>query len=643
MASETLSLSNLFDETNEADWHAAVENALKGKPPESLDTVGIGGLVIQALYRESEFPSATDPLGHPGAAPFIRGPRATRDAHLPWDIRQAFTHPDPATTNVEILRDLERGVSSVELKIDSRGQTGAALCELDNFKSALDGVRADIAPVAIDSAGGTGTSAAALLALWGESQEHPENLKLAFNMDPLGSLARRGLIAGGLDAAFKRLGALHGALALRFPLAQTIRIDARMVREAGGLVGQELAAALASAIDTLRRLDAEGVAPETVVPRMVFSFSAGANYGLEIAKLRAARRLWAQCLDALGVDPHPMVIQSTTLNAMLTRYDPWVNMLRCTGAAFAGAVGGADIVTVTPFNAALGVPDELGRRVARNTQIIAMEESHLGKVADPAGGAWFSETVAEDLAEAAWKMFQEIEREGGYGECLMADKLQGRVAAYRAKLQREIARRKIPITGISEFPQLEEVQAPVSEMDWPTPRDEISDAGLNSLLPRPVPGGEDSEAEPLWPIRHAEPFERLRDHAEARLAQTGQRPSIFLATLGPLAEHTARVDFARNLFAAGGIEAKYAPVPPEDVDGLVAAWTASGCALAVLCGSDTRYAEDAAVAAAALKAAGVQRLYLAGKFEAEGIDSLIHVGVDVVATLELAHAELGIS
>ncbi|MEO0467341.1 MAG: methylmalonyl-CoA mutase family protein [Pseudomonadota bacterium] len=642
MADETLTLSGSFEPASEADWRAAVEKALKGKPPETLDTVGIGGLVVQALYRETEFPSAQDTMGHPGVAPFVRGPGAARDAHLPWDIRQAFTHPDPTITNAEILRDLERGVSSIELRIDSRGETGIALCELEDFKRVLDGVRADIATVALDSAGGTGTSAAALLALWGETADDPTNLKLDFNIDPLGSLARLGLVEGGLDTAFKRLAGLHGALALRFPLARIIRVDARMVREAGGSPMQELAACIGSGIDTLRRLDAAGLSPEAVVPRMSFVMSAGANYGLEIAKLRAARRLWARCLQALGLEPQPMLIQSTTLGAMLTRYDPWVNMLRCAAAGFAGAVGGADIVSVTPFNAPLGVPDELGRRVARNAQIIAMEESHLGKVVDPAAGAWFTETVAEDMAEEAWKQFQTMEREGGYGASLLADKFQSRVAENRTQHRNDVARRKIPITGVSEFPLLEEISAPAAKIDWPTPKNAISDAGLKAMLPTHVQAGKDDEAEPFWPIRHAEPFERLRDHAEARLEATGARPAIFLATLGPLAEHTARVDFARNLFAAGGIEAKSAPKPPDSISELVAAWTASGCALAVLCGSDARYDTEAATAAATLKEAGVQRLYIAGKFKADGIDSNIHVGVDVVATLELAHAELGI-
>lgn len=650
MADDILSLSGGFETATEADWTKAVEKALKGRGPDALLKPQPGGLTIRPLYRETDHASATDPMGQPGAAPFIRGASAERDPHLPWDIRQTFTHPDPAITNVEILRDLERGVSSVELKLDCSGEAGVSITDADRLATALSGVRGDIAPIALDHGAGTGTRAAALLALWAETQAEPKAQKLAFNIDPLGALQRVGLIEDGLESAFARTAALVETLALRFPLATCLRVDARPAHEAGGAPAQELGGLIAHGVDTLRRLDALGLAPERTAPQLLFTLAVDANYGVEIAKLRAARRLWARCLDALGLEAQPMQLQAVTSARMLTRYDPWVNMLRGTSACFAAAVGGADIISVRPFNAALGTPDELGRRVARNTQIIAMEESSIGKVADPSGGAWFTETVAEELAEAAWGEFQQIEREGGYGASLMADAFQSRVAEVRAARIKDIARRKVEITGVSSYPLLDEIAAPVADAAFADGGDGVSDAGLKALLPKLAQqSGEPAEAEPFWPIRLAEPFERLRDHALAAEAKTGGRPAIFLATLGPLSEHTARADFARNFFAAGGIEAKTAPVPPEDPAELVAAWRASGARLAVLCGSDTRYTEEAEAAAKALKAAGVQRLYLAGKpgeheaaWREAGVDSFIHIGVNVVSALELAHAELGI-
>ena len=639
MADDILPLSNGFPDASEADWLDGVSKALKGRSIEAITRETYDGIKIHPLYREAGAASVTNPLGAPGAAPYLRGPDSAPNAHLPWDIRQAFTHPSPQQTAAEILRDLERGVSSIELKLDCKGQAGIQLCTSSDFATALGGVDAKIATISLDHGGGTGTSAAALLALWAAKQPDAKNQKLAFNIDPLGSLARIGMVEGGLDTAIHRLALLMRAISLQFPSATLLRSDARPVHEAGGSEAQELAALIASALDTLRRLDAAGVPPAEAAPHIVFTLSLDANYGIGVAKLRAARRLWARCLEALDIDTHPMRLQAYSSARMLTRYDAWTNMLRGTAACFAGAVGEADIITIRPFNASLGVPEELGRRVARNTQIIAMEESQLGRIADPTGGAWFTETLANDLAEAAWEELQTIEAEGGYGVSLMADKFQARVAKTRAKRMKAIAKRKDAITGVSEFPQLGGIDAPTAELGNITPQDGVSDEGLKSLLPNLKPtSGEDAIAEPFWPIRLSEPFERLRDIAKAR----AKPPTIFLATLGPLAEHTARADFARNLFATGGIEAKEPPVPPQSAAELAAAFKASGCHLAVLCGSDKRYETDAANAAAALNTAGAQRIYLAGKFEAEHIDSHIHIGVDVIHTLELAHAELGL-
>ena len=324
---------------------------------------------------------------------------------------------------------------------------------------------------------------------------------------------------------------------------------------------------------------------------------------------------------------------------MLTRYDAWTNMLRNTAAAFAGAVGGANILTIRAFNEPLGTPEELGRRIARNTQLIAMEESQLGRVADPTGGAWFTETFANELAEAAWAEFQEIEGEGGYATSLMSGAFQDRVKATRDARAKDIAKRKIPVTGVSEFPLLDEIAAPVADAPHLRSGVELTDEALQALVPDLPPAtGDDATAEPLTPIHLGADFEALRDKAAAAAKQ----PAIFLATLGPLAEYTARADFARNLFAAGGLAAKEPPVPPKDAAEIAAAFKASGLRIACICGADARYADEADAAAKALKEAGAQHVWIAGKHAGDSIDSNIFMGCDVLHTLKLAHAELGL-
>lgn len=637
MTGQDISLSAPFPEATEAAWLAEVGKALKGKGVDTLTRRTLDGIGIKALYRETDFPAATDPLGTPGEAPYLRGRTAAPDRWLPWDIRQSFAHPSAEQTNAEILRDLERGVSSIELRADGAGADGVQLCTADDVKTALAGVDASMAAVALDSVSGTGLREAALLAEWGLNKPNSEKLKLDFNLNPLGTLARTGRVDGGLEAAFTHMASFSGAMITKFPAANLWRMDGAMVHEAGGSAAQELGAMIASAIDTARRLDGL-VSLNNVTTRMTFVLALDANYGIGIAKLRAARRLWARCLDALGLEAAPMKLQAITSARMLTKYVPWTNILRATAAAFAGAVGGADILTVRAFNEPLGLPEELGRRIARNTQIIAMEESQLGRVADATGGAWFTETLADDLAKAAWAEFQQIENEGGFGASLISRAFQGRVAAVREARAKEIAKRKIPVTGVSEYPLLEEIAAPVADVARPKAR-AVSDAALKTFVPDAPEAGADTIVEALEPIRLASPFEALRDAA----AKADRPPAVFLATLGSLAEFTARADFARNFFAAGGIVSREPPVPPNTVAELAAAFRASGCRIAVLCSTDKMYEADAAAAAEALKKAGAQRVWLAGKHEVAGVDMNIFAGADVVHLLKLAQAELGVA
>lgn len=644
MADGMLSLSDRFDEATETDWLAAVEKALKGGGIERITRQTRDGIKIHPLYREPDFAAASDPRGAPGQAPYLRGAKAEPDTYLPWDIRQSFSHPDPTETNAQIMRDLERGVTSIHLALECSGENGCIITNLDQLSTALMGVRADIATVSLGHRGaGSGASSAALLALWAEQQDDPKAQKLAFNISPIGQLARTGKIKGGVDAAMAKTAALVDVLATKFPAATSLEVDAVCAHEAGASEAQELAVLMASAVDLMRRLDSAGLAPETTAQQLLFRLSVDANYGIGIAKLRAARRLWARVQKAMGLTARPMLLHATSSARMLTKYDAWVNILRGTAACFAGATGGADIITVRAFNESFSVPEELGRRIARNTQIMAMEESGLGRVADPSGGAWFSETLAEELAQSAWAEFQQIETEGGLVQSLVDGHLQTRIGEKRNALAKDIARRKVPITGVSEFPLLEEISAPIAEIQSPPPGDGVDPVGLATLLPAfQSQAGDDTIAEPLTWISIAASYESMRDRAEAHLQSTGARPDIFLATLGALAEHTARADFARNAFAAGGIEAKAAPVPPDSVSELKAAFAASGCKMAVLCGPDKRYAEEASAAAKALKDAGAVAVWLAGKHEADGVDRQIFMGADIAHELAVALAELGV-
>ena len=383
---------------------------------------------------------------------------------------------------------------------------------------------------------------------------------------------------------------------------------------------------LAVATAYLRALEAEGVALDAARRMLFFRLCADADQFLTMAKFRALRKLWARVEVSCALAPAPALVSAETAWRMLAARDPHVNILRATIAVVAAALGGADAITVLPFTAARGLPDAFARRIARNTQLILLEESHLAKVADPAAGSGAVEDLTDELCGAAWKLFQEIEAAGGAAAALENGLIQRNVAAIRAERAAAVARREEALTGVSIFPDLDEPVVPV----------------LASIPPSPRRAAPEQMFEPLPAIRLAEPFEALRDASDRFLARTGARPKIFLASLGTAADFTARATFASNFFAAGGIEAvnRESDSPPA----LASAFKASGVALACLCSSDSIYEREGTAAAGALKAAGARHIYLAGRpgnreaaLRAAGVQSFIFEGCDALATLKGAH------
>jgi methylmalonyl-CoA mutase len=316
---------------------------------------------------------------------------------------------------------------------------------------------------------------------------------------------------------------------------------------------------------------------------------------------------------------------------MMTRRDPYVNMLRATIAVFAASVGGADSITVLPHTAAIGLPDRFARRIARNTQLVLLEEASLARVTDPSAGSGSITALTQELCMAAWSLFQEIERAGGAWAALEAGLIQRNVAAVRAARMQAVAHGVDALIGTNAFPTLDE--PPVTVLDVPR-------AALA------VDGAVVVRAEPLPRLRLAEPFEALRDASDRMLAATGARPSVFLATLGPSAEFTPRATFAKNFFAAGGIES-VEPGAVANPEAMIEAFQRAGTRLACLCGSDAAYGREAATVGLALRTAAAAHIYVAGRpsgamMELAGELSFVYDGCDMLAMLERAHEMLGL-
>jgi methylmalonyl-CoA mutase len=604
-----LTLARNFPPADEAAWKALVEEALKGTPFASLRSRSYDGIAIEPLYPRAQGRSR------------IEG----RVAGAPWAVTQRIDMPDAKAANAQAHDDLANGANAFTLVFEGAGgdygyalpATGAAISQaLDNvYLDAGIAIDLDLSMQSKDAAGliATLVKARGLVA---------KDVTIRFGFGPIGGIAISGqspLIWTDIAPIFAGLIRDLAAQDFAGPFAVA---DGRVIHAAGGSEAQELAFTLASAVAYLRAMEQGGIALDDASRFIYFRLAADQDQFLTIAKLRAIRKLWSRIEQACGLDPRPAFVAAETAWRMMTKRDPHGNIVRGTIAALAAAVGGADAVTVLPFSATLGIPDAFSRRVARNTQLILIEEANLHRVADPAAGSGAIEALTDQLCRVAWDLFQGIERAGGAAAALEAGLIQNEVARVRAEREANVARRKDALVGTSDFPHLAEDKVPVLG----TPRLSIINSD-DAALPR---------------HRVADAFERLRDRSDDYLARHGTRPKVFLACLGRAADFNASASFAKSLFEAGGIEA----VEGND-DNLAKRFTDSGAKLACLCSSDKGYAREAADAAKALAAAGAKHIYLAGKpgadraaLESAGIGSFLHQGCDTLQVLNAAYAQI---
>jgi methylmalonyl-CoA mutase len=608
---EELALAAEFPTPERADWLALVDRVVRraGRIPEDAPA-GAGfdkltwrtpdGIRVRPLYTAQDAPDPAT-AGVPGASPYVRGGRANGAAPDGWDVRQRHAEPDPATARTAVLADLENGVSSIWLAV---GAGGTAVADLP---SVLDGVHLDLARVVLDASADSAetelAAADALLALGA-----PDTLLGTLGLDPVGRRARTG--AGPEPAAVVPLAQ---RVAQEFPQVRVVVVDALPVHGAGASDAQELGFSLAAGVAYLRALTGAGLDLATAAGQLEFRYAATAEQFPTIAKLRAARLLWSRVTEACGT-ALPQCQHAVGSPAMLTRRDVHGNLLRGTVAGFAAGVGGADAVTVAPFDAAVGGSGPFSRRIARNTQSLLVQEARLARVIDAAGGSWVVESLTREVAAAAWAFFQEIEAAGGVVAGLDGGLVADRVSAVRARREEAAARRTAPITGVSEFADLAEP---------PLARRSVPDA----------PGGG------LPRFRPAEPYERFRDRSDAMLAETGARPRAFLATLGSLSAYTVRAGFARNLLQAGGIETPEAG-PTETAEEVVEAFRKAGTPVAVLCSTDALYTERAAETVAALRDEGARQVLLAGSADVPGLDGNLAAGCDALAVIGSVYTAL---
>ncbi|CTQ51615.1 Methylmalonyl-CoA mutase small subunit [Roseibium album] len=645
-----------FLSVNEEAWWASVDKALKGLPRQKLFETTEDGFENAPLYK-----GRTDTPA-----------RLLRASGQDWSIVQRIDIPDPKDANAQILEDLEGGANGLELVFSSATTAdgdGIRVGGLDDVETLLEGVQLELVDLRLEAGNRYAEVLALMLAYLEKHKLAPSKIRIMVGNDPYGLAAAMGLVPEEPEIGFLHCQDVLESAKEFGSSARALMADGRVWHEAGATSAQELACVLASAAAHLRMLEGTKIAPEEWADQMSVSLVADTDQIGTIAKARAFRALWSCILDGADLPQKPIFLHMSTSYRMLTSRDPWVNLLRNTVATFAAGIGGADSIGVLPHTQAVGLPDAFARRLARNTQSILLEESNLAKVSDPAAGSGAIEDRTEKICATAWKLFQEIEAAGGMFDALRQGLVQEQIQTAGTDLGSNVARRKRPITGVSEFPNLAEndvsvlenesdglISKPNPALDLPEPGDGQRFTAMRNLAlqgkPLLVRTGEpedvsDSQSVPaLCAARVSAPFERLRSMTDELERRTNKPATIFLASIGSLAQFTARATWTANAFAVGGFGA-VGPSVYHSLDELVVAYRESGAMMACIVSSDAVYEGQAEATARALKEAGAGYLYLAGKpgsreqaFAEAGVDSYLYAGCNLLALLEEAHSHL---
>ncbi|MDZ7578356.1 MAG: methylmalonyl-CoA mutase family protein [Candidatus Nanopelagicales bacterium] len=603
MTSDRIPLLAGFPRFGRADWRELAAATLSGDGgPVDADEVERlmmtptdDGYVVQALYTAADLASLS-------LRP-AQSPQRLSSGRSGWSIRQR--HWGSSEVAAAVADDLSNGVQQIWLTLSGAGPTPRRLRKI------LREIDLSRTAVTLEGFDRGEQAARQLLGAVPAGGDFADGTSLG--LDPYGLLAGTGR-TGDLDrvADLAREAEARGILAFS--------IDGTVYHDAGASFGDELGLTCAAGLEAMRLMLASGLKVDDAAKLLEFRVAATDDQFATIAKLRAARLIWNRVLQVLGAGGSSRLrLHAVTSWAMLTKRDPWVNVVRNCVAAFAAGVGNADAVTVLPHTTAVGKPDEFARRVARNTQHLLLCESRVGFVSDPAAGSWYVESRTRQMAEAAWAILQDVEGVGGLRAAIESGLVASRISRTRGFRTDRIAQRRAPITGVSEFPG-----------------DDLVPKSPGPALRRPSGG--------LPQTRYSQDWEELRDRSDAAAAR-GSRPKVHLVTLGPRSSHKPRQSFAANLFVAGGLECVVVPFAP----GRRLGFPRRSPVVACLCGSDTVYQEQVTAAALACREAGARLVWLTGQpgdrvevDGAAGIDAYVFAHCDGVATLRRAMSALGV-
>lgn len=678
------------------EWAKEAEASLKGKPLEKLVTKTYEGITLKPIYRKED----TENLRHiannfPGVFPFVRGTKADGYKKNAWKVEQDINYSCPREFNSALKYDLQKGQDSISLKINEQvieqlisGKAedfcpSTAILDLKTISKAFDGIDLTKNFVHILLNKYPVYYYSLFLAYLKKNNINISDVNGIFRIDPLGSLARLGELSMKPENYYKAAAAMVKDLAANNSKFRVVEVDTTMYIDGGANAVQEIAYALATAAEYIRGIGKEGVAVSEIAKRTAFTVGIGSSYFMEMAKMRALRMLWAVVSKEFGADEEGQKIfmhaKSSSVNK--TKLDQYVNMLRVTSESFSAVVAGVDSLTVPTFDYLFGLPKDFSRRIARNTSLFLKEECNLRDSVDPAGGSWYVESLTAELAEKAWKLFQEIEANGGMEKELIAGNIQNDVLEVKKQRLANLQTRKDVLIGTNKYPNANEKEVDVLINKAPeflkhlkegeyTPNEAIfanvdkSDfsKSISQLTDAFINGGNIADAVKVFggnggikvmkvdTSRLAEPFEEIRNNTAAATAKNGKAPSIFLANMGPLKQHKPRADFSTDFFSTGGYEILYNN-GFDTPEAAAKAALESDSKIIVICSTDDTYPEIVPALASEIKAKNPDKyIVVAGyptdyidQFKQAGVDEFIHIKSNIYNILTQVQNKLGLA
>ena len=691
-----------FTPPTDEEWKAACEALLKGAPFEKkMFTKTYEGITFDPMYTRKHTEDILPKGVMPGMGDYLRGVDAAGYIGKPWGIAQACDETLPAENNELLRHENDKGATIYHIVLDTAsrtgvdarqaeavGDTGTSVTTVEDMHVLLTGLDLAKFPLYVYA----GANAVPLLALVAAARrasgEDMAEVRGIVGADPIGALAADGKLPASLDAHYDSLAAAARWATVNAPHLRTVFVRSDVYSNGGANDVQEVASVLATATAYLRALCERGLTIDEAASQIAFAFSMGANFFLQIAKLRAVRPLWAQIVGAFGgsAEAQKMRIHARPALFFKTIYDPYVNMLRNTTEIFSGVVGGIDSFESAPFDEPIRKGDEFSRRIARNVQIMLQEEFGLLQPIDPAGGSWAVETLTRQMKEKIWAEFQRIEKEGGIIAALRAGSLQESVAAVLAARFKNADLRRDRIVGNNMYPNMTEtlletraedtaalkaqrtadIDAYLSDIDVKH-RDEalaslrqahsvdhaveaaLAGATIAELMTAVTEGNGAETVTAIAPHRWSERFEALRQRTEEYKAENNDNVKIFLANMGPIPQHKARADFTTGFLQVGAFE-----VLGNDgfktVEEAADAARASGADAVVICSTDATYPEIVPALAPKLhEVLPKARVFLAGAapkdlletYKEAGIDEYISVRANCYEILESLQKQKG--